>query len=364
MPSKVVTLLPGFSFKVFSSGLTLDVIKEGIDFHLERKKRKYKGVSPSVILWGCYVVFSALYFSLIYLKFKRYLGVYNPKVVCIWNGHRLPEMAIRAAAKDFNIRIAYFENGLLPNTTTMDFSGVNAFSSLSKDPEFYRNYAKDKKTTSFKSETLSIRESHKRKKIVQTSGTDLNARYIFIPFQVDFDSQVIINSPRVNSMDKLYDLLLNAIDNINDKEIVFYIKEHPSDAHSYNSLYGKHPRINFVNENTELLIRNAVAVITLNSSVGIEASLLEKKVIILGDACYAIKEMTLPVVTHEVFIETLNFINDWNPDLELSRAFFYYLRAEYLLPGAWQSQIDSISEEHLKTFEQRLINSLVSSCAV
>jgi capsular polysaccharide export protein len=351
MPSKVVTLLPGFSFKVFSSGLTLDVIKEGIDFHLERKKRKYKGVSPSVILWGCYVFFSALYFSLIYLKFKRYLGVYNPKIVCIWNGHRLPEMAIRAAAKDFNIRIAYFENGLLPNTTTMDFSGVNAFSSIPQSSQFYESYLHKNECISLADTSLLAREPHKRKIEV---GVELACNYIFVPFQVNFDSQVIINSPWLNSMESFYEMLLSVVDEM-DEKFIFAIKEHPSDPRSYAEFHNKHPRIKFVSGETEKLIRNSEAVVTLNSSVGIEAAMLEKKVIVLGNACYAINQMMLVVNSRKGLLAALKNLDVYEPNLNITRAFFTYLKNDYLLPYAWQDQISGVNLEHQLLFESKVL---------
>ncbi|MEH6345944.1 MAG: hypothetical protein V7785_12715, partial [Bermanella sp.] len=55
--SAVVTLFPGCGIKISNSGLTLDVIRQGLDFHLKRKLRKYKGGSPSSFVWYLYVGF-------------------------------------------------------------------------------------------------------------------------------------------------------------------------------------------------------------------------------------------------------------------------------------------------------------------
>ena len=297
-----------------------------------------------------------MYFSLIYLKFRYYLKHNNPKVICIWNGHRLPEMAVRLAAKGLDIRIAYFENGLLPNTTTMDFNGVNAFSSLPRNKEFYLEYGQGKGSLSLAATSLVVRNDHKRRKTIEHGDLESNLKYIFVPFQVNFDSQVIINSPRVNSMDVFYETLLNTIELIEDKDIVFVIKEHPSDAKVYSELHNKHPRIIFTNNNTEDLIRNAWAIITLNSSVGIEAAMLEKKVIVLGNACYAVDGMMLSVTPENELVDAINSLVVWEPDLDITRSFFSYLTNEYCLPGAWQNQIDAVDGKHLNVFEGKISN--------
>jgi len=352
--SAVVTLFPGWGVKLFNSGLSLEVIKQGLDFHLKRKLRKYKTGTPSSVVWNLYVGFSAVYFSLIYLKFRYYLKRNNPKVICIWNGHRLPEMAVRLAARGLDIKIAYFENGLLPNTTTMDFNGVNAFSSLPRTKEFYLGYGQGKGNSSLAATNLVVRQDHKRRKTIEHGDFESNLKYIFVPFQVNFDSQVIINSPRVNSMEVFYDFLLNAIESIEGKDVIFIIKEHPSDARVYCELHNKHPRIKFTNNNTEDLIRNAQAIITLNSSVGIEAAMLEKKVIVLGNACYAIDGMMLNVTSENELVEVINSLAEWQPNLEITRSFFSYLSNEYCLPGAWQRQQKIVDSNHLTKFEKRL----------
>ena len=350
--SRVVTLFPGLGFKIFNTGLSVDLIRQGIDFHLKRKKRKYGGVRPVGVVWWVYVFFSACYFSVIFLKFKYLFSKRAPKVVCLWNGHRLPEMAIRAASRAHDIRIAYFENGMLPDTTTLDFSGVNAFSSIPRAAEFYERYFQNNECKSLSSTRLSIRKPHKNKAKIAGSNEFLG-RYIFVPFQVDFDSQVIINSPWLNSMESFYSMLLSVVDML-DNELTIVIKEHPSDPQVYAGSYEEHSRIKFVSGDTEELIRGAEAVITLNSSVGIEAAMLEKKVIVLGNACYAISGMMQVAQTEAELIAIMNNISNWVSEIEVTRAFFTYLKADYLLPGSWQDQIKGVEVAHKESFEKKM----------
>ncbi len=96
-------------------------------------------------------------------------------------------MAVKLAARGQGIKIAYFENGLLPNTTTMDFNGVNALGSLPKNKEFYLEYGVDGGSLSLADTNLVVRGSHKRKKAVKHGDLNSELKYIFIPFQVNFD---------------------------------------------------------------------------------------------------------------------------------------------------------------------------------
>jgi capsular polysaccharide export protein len=352
----VATHFPGYGFKLFNTGLTRSIIDEGIEFHLERKYRKYASHLPSTLFFSAYRFFSILYFSIIYLKFRYYFGKKKPKIICIWNGHRLPEMAIKAAAKGFGIKIAYFENGLLPKTTTMDFSGVNSHSSLPNDPNFYLDYYRSLSGTDLVDidKTLVARKPHKKRESLVFKEFDLSKDYFFVPFQVNFDSQVIINSPRVNSMEAFYRLLERAIDVMGEGSPVFLVKEHPSDVRTYPELHCKNPKIIFVNNNTEELIENAQAVITLNSSVGIEAVLLSKRVIVLGSACYSVAGLTDVCTSKEEFISYLSEVDVVEPLAELRLAFFTYLIKEYLLPGAWQGMQNKIEQSHLCEFDKKI----------
>jgi len=355
--ARVVTLFPGFGFKLTNTGLSRSVVSNGIAFHLERKRRKYIKGAPNALVLGAYKCFSVLYFSLIYLKFRHYLIRYKPSVICIWNGHRLPEMAIKAASNGLGIKIAYFENGLLPNTTTMDFSGVNAFSSLPKDPEFYLDYLHGLDSSELVpiDRKLVARKPHKKRSSLTFQKFDLSKDYFFVPFQVNFDSQVIINSPRVNSMESLYRLLEKTVDYMGEDSPIFLVKEHPSDTRTYPELHRRNSKIIFVDNNTEELIKNAKAVVTLNSSVGIEAVLLEKKVIVLGDACYSIKGITSTCMSDEEFIECVEDIDSIEFEFEIRTAFFTYLLKEYLLPGAWQGMQNDIESSHLREFDKKLV---------
>lgn len=350
----LVTLVPTLAINFFGSGLNREIINQGIDFHIQRKKRKYHDYTflPEWF-WSLYRVRAQIKFSLIYLRFERFFSVHHPKVVGLWNGHRLPEMAIKAAAKRHNVKVAHFENGLLPDTTTLDFNGVNAFNSVPRKPSFYHEYLRRQSVQSYRQESLEVREAHKNRKELNRSVLSVTDRYVFVPFQVNFDSQLIINSPQFPSNEHLYRLLDDASNLLTDPDIKIVIKEHPSDPRIYSDLHELNSRIVFSTDNTEALIRNAEAVITLNSSVGLESIMLEKRVVVLGNACFNVSGVTKQARSASELASILNGLSSWSPNERLQRAFITYLRNDYCIPGAWQRQIGHCDAAHARAISKR-----------
>jgi capsular polysaccharide export protein len=352
------TLKPSYALSIISTGLTVEKIRDGLAFHISRKQKKHYLLSKLPrLIWQLYWLRSALKFSMIYLRFVRYFQIYNPALVVVWNGHRLPEKAVAAAAQECGVKVAYFENGLLPNTTTFDFSGVNALNSVPREREFYLTRMNVVGGRSFLDESLVARAPHKKKKVV-LSEEELYGRYIFVPFQVGFDSQVLINSPSIQSMEELYAGLELVLEGLNDLNLFFVVKEHPSDTRSYDNLYQKNSRIIFSSAPTEDLIRKAEAVITLNSSVGLEAIMFEKTVFVLGDACFAIDGISKPVGNMAELTFYINNLHCLSISSDLQRSFMTYLSDVYCIPGAWQNQCYTDAIEHVSAIERRIIDGL------
>ena len=115
-------------------------------------------------------------------------------------------------------------------------------------------------------------------------------------------------------------------------------KEHPSSPIRYPDLHERSgPRERFANGNdTQTLIEDADAVITVNSTVGLEAILLGKPVLVLGRAFYAIPGLTLSAEGPEELAEALHRLSDWKPDPVLRRKFLDYLSQDYCVPGSWR----------------------------
>jgi capsular polysaccharide export protein len=264
--------------------------------------------------------------------FKNYLTVRKIDKLILWNGSMLQGFSASLVADKYNIKKIFFEVGNFPNKIFLDEKGVNAKSSLmGKDLTVCKNY--------HEGVIINFLEEHKKKKegahivlqsikntkpplefiqnrlyllfarypIIESNGALLNIlkqrffsrqhmnydaydffnkRYILFPLQVSVDSQVIRNSDI-----SIYEALDIAHKEALNNQCDLVIKPHPAEKNDslikyINSMKSKNENIYFVKDNTYLLIKHAFKLLTINSTVGIEAMMYYKPVKVLGKSFY------------------------------------------------------------------------------
>lgn len=303
-----------------------------------REKQNSPGNQGSRLYWRIYALVRRMAANILFLKYFRYLEKHHSQTVAVWNGNKLRQAIVVQAAKCLSRQCVFFENGLLPNTTTMDFQGVNALNSLPRHREFYDALQFDE-TVQLPS-TLVARKPETDKEVIQ-GITELPERFIFVPFQVNTDSQITIHSPWIRNMIHLFYEVSAAQTLIKDKKISFVFKEHPSDSQDYRNLHERirqDEQLMFAHDfSTQELIERCEAVITINSTVGFEALLLGKKVIVLGDAFYGFEGLTKRANNEKELVEVLDEITDWQPDNRLRENFLRYIQSDYAIPDSWTS---------------------------
>lgn len=247
----------------------------------------------------------------------------------IWNGSTTMAKAIGDFASQNKIKTFYFEISNLGSKVFVDKEGVNAKSYLYKHPEildtveipdtvFYRwreEWNKDfdvpkqsKNVTkipfSFMIDLFGfyllhgLREDRrsfihvlKKKFLLKKSlhsiiySKNLPDEFYFLAMQVSDDSQLIINSnvDNVGALEKAKELAAK-------EDIFLVVKLHPAESNlSFIKEMEKRAASRefiLVNKPTKELISKAKKVIVINSTVGLEAMIYEKKVIVLGNALY------------------------------------------------------------------------------
>jgi capsular polysaccharide export protein len=264
--------------------------------------------------------------------------------IAVWSGNAISLASAVVAARKNAIKTIFFENGALPKTIAIDTEGINFRSSIPRDPDFYRSLPPLEQPKEQQSQLVK-RESRKAVKEVPVK---LPVNYLFIPYQVFGDSQIIMFSPWIASMEQLTESVIRAKEQSGlDLWLVF--KEHPTCKNDYSGfkkrILASNSHVLFANGNsTQELIEHSQGVITINSSVGIESLLLGKKVITLGQAFYNIENLVLHADDIQQLIERIGEIQRWNFDEELRNKFLAYLR-EYLIEGSWK-------EPTVKTFQK------------
>ncbi|MGI2171031.1 capsular biosynthesis protein [Shewanella sp. MF05960] len=309
-------------------------------------------------IWANAAVSAAYRFLLVLierLRYAKYLALLNevkPECIVIWNGNKLPNITVAMVAKSLGIKQFYYENGLLPGTSSLDPRGINFNASLSRDPSFYLNFD-PQNLLEFSEPEIIPREDHKKR--CAFDSTKIPERYIFAPFQVPHDTQIASFSPWIDSMEMFYDEVLKAVKSLNDPSLKVVFKEHPSWHKHYSHLYNKDSIATFANGNKTCdLIQCAEAVVTINSTVGLEALLLSKSVLTLGQACYNIEGLVKNANNPEQLSENIKaVIQGWEPNLQLRSKFFKFIEHVYSIPGVWKHTED----KHIKAIEARFTGS-------
>jgi capsular polysaccharide export protein len=252
-------------------------------------------------------------------------------VALVFNGSNYPESVLSQAAADTGCTRIFVEGGYFKGTLQIDGKGLNAMNSVPRDAEFYLSSGQDF-TANGMPEILNTRTN----KRTAAAAKKIEPGYVFVPFQVPSDMQVTLHSPWIRSMEQFLDVVLAAADRSPDD--VFVIKEHPTFRRSVIGTRPNHPRVIFANDNvTSELIGNARAVVTINSTVGIEALSLSKPVITLGDACYEIDGLVQSARSDDQLDDALKITRNWAPDDTLRQQYLGYLWGHYLTRGTYQN---------------------------
>lgn len=298
----------------------LDFPSEQVRIHLCRQRRNYPALFKFALVCKAYSFMVRWWESVRLGYFERILkyGVYD--AVAVWNGQKIPYSAVVLAAQRLHIPVWYFENGVLPGTTTLDPFGVNAASAVSRSPGDYPNDAMESDAESIESMPIKMHRMPT----------------IFIPLQVDSDTQVVVHSPWVKSSFELIESILDAVDSL-PFSVRIIVRNHPL-AKKHHKLITRPERF-VVDDETPLSGQLAASdvVVTMNSTVGLEAVALNKAVIVVGAALYGVNGVVRCVESKRQLAEALRDVLEggWRP--VKARSFVRALSDEYCIPGRWQS---------------------------
>lgn len=329
---------------------------------IKGKSRKFTGIRGW--LHSQTVLESRAYFAT--LHFYQYMCRTPIELVCVWNGINLPLACAARVAKKLGKKTLFFENGYLHNTTTLDPKGVNYRSSLvNKSRSFYDSVVIQEQQLAQIYHTVPAVRGLKTKwyqKLVTTEThlpeeITLPEKFIFLPFQVQDDTQVLLYSPEIRSMSELVHCVVKGVKAFNQRyqeNIWIIAKEHPSDfgRGDYSALKEayKQEKILFLRfYPTPDLIARSTGIITLNSTVGIEALIQHKPVITLGNSFYNIDGLVCHVVQPDQLEQFIPFVFA-EPDHQLIDKFLTYLRYGYLAEGSWRQP----DERHFASVIQKI----------
>jgi capsular polysaccharide export protein len=267
---------------------------------------------------------------------------YPDRIAVAWNGLTGSRMAFMAGARDAGAATLFAELAPFPGRITLDPAGVNAEGSVPQDPAFYRGWAG--RDVSRKDESwralgagLTARPS-RRDDVGQGADALPDVPFLFCPLQVPNDSQVTLFAGWTGGMAGFLTALSQASQQLPDGWHL-RLKEHPSAKMSLGDLVAPlvaGGRVVLDNE-TDSFAQLAASrgVVTLNSSMGLQAFFHDKPVVVLGRAFWA-----LPGVAHKVDGQAGLDAAFGDPDgltfdPGLRAAFMNWLDREYYPAFAW-----------------------------
>lgn len=323
----------------------------------------------------------------IYLAYAYYfLLKENINYLIVWNGMPLLGTCFLYIANKLNITTIFCENGPLPNTIAIDTVGINYKCSLSSyykndlsnlinnlKPSIQCKHIKEKynlkKTEKSKvnrdivKQLLYLKHCFKYNKkfpeicvnnqfksaclkrinkfLYQRYVTSPpNEQYIFFPFQVYDDTQILIYS-KLMKMEEVVWFLINQIQIYNKNKkchLRLVIKQHPADIgrKNYINLFRKLKKdykelVYIVDGSIESIIPKALCTVTINSSVGFESLVLGTPVITLGKAFYNYKLLVEVWEEHTDFQHCLESVIKNDFDKDLTRKYISYFYEQMLI---------------------------------
>lgn len=306
--------------------------------------------------------------------FREYLKEKSIDFVMMHNDLRWHHAIAREICLEESIPYCVSELGLFrPYTTTLDFYGVNANSSVTTlDIDFtkYSIYPEQKFDVpkSFHGHESRMSKAHfgyflllnklgglkglnspilhnsfrirpylkrfwkqsiKRRFLFNHQVIDAlpTKPYVFFPMQLENDTQFLIHSDFSSNQRLLQQVEDAFFSSSLAKTHQLVVKLHPNDLGSYDSADGTI----FTNGNTTDLVSASAAIVSVNSTVCMEALETDKPLYVLGRAFFARKDICQPCSIEEL---AYAFSNPNPVDVDARRGFINYLKYEYSVHGA------------------------------
>ncbi|MEX3694360.1 capsular biosynthesis protein [Paraburkholderia sp. BR14263] len=285
----------------------------------------------------------------------------------MWNGQQLVCRAVSHACLVHGVPQRFLEISNLPGKLFVDSSGVNALSSICRDPAVIDRLSLPDEEThrrwlmhyeSAKSRPLPQARTSLKRKVVSgvnyvlkfaSSGvgrkrlatvrarnggrrpvdiknyvaSELSTqRYVFLPLQVSGDTQIKLHS-EIDNLGAIRHALEFAV----TQDAALLVKLHPAenDESAISAIEAMRDRCQFtlVSSPTTDLIKHAQAVVTINSTVGLEGLLYGKRVISLGQCFYKNFDRTrLLKYIHSFLIDGVDYFSSGGISPEAARKVF------------------------------------------
>lgn len=273
----------------------------------------------------------------------------------IWNGWQLVPRSLQAAFKYLRRRYLFVERGFLPYTLCVDPRGVMTESSLT--PGYWEKLVSLGLTATQRERVeAAVNKACEGSTAMWAEGApeDTDTRKfiealpdrptVLVIGQLDWDSNVLQRSPQFPTNRRMFHTIEKLATDVN---LVY--KAHPKDPTPYAAVL---PAYNAWGLNTTTLLRHADVVVTRTSTVGAEAIIWRRPVVVLGEALYGERGITLDVRAREDAAATITRAVSlaradkyWTAQREQLRwVFLHWLLFEHLFFSSCRELVDGMSD--------------------
>ncbi len=307
-----------------------------------------------------------------YNSYWRRLARLDAVTVASWNGSKGHRLLAMNAAHAHSHQTLYLELAPLPGRITVDLEGINHAGSLPKRPDFYLAWMDchcDVDHSHWRSmrDGLSARVPSRSDISQVPAMKELRDRqYVFCPLQVPGDTQLTLFgdwSPSVEGLISSLHVASSAL----PAGWHLRIKEHPSSRapseHLQRVARAAGERIEIDNcTDTFEQVAHAGAVVTVNSSVGLQALFWDKPVINLGHAFWGIAGVSTKATSTGHLATLLSDPLALSYDARLRNAFMSYCNSHFPVEEdviSGRVTLDDITKRDIE--RDRILNSLQSA---
>lgn len=215
---------------------------------------------------------------------QKILHKIQPDHVIIWNGFTgYVANALRKICALDGIPCAFLERGLFKDSIFIDHLGVNGAASISQidsvvfDPNAVDAAAYAYLNSCFKLDQHTELEEEDLPEVV-------GKRVVFFPLQVQLDTNIVLYSPYKTMRHALFSMYKY----LSDENTIFVLRPHPEESPEQRLNIPRWKNVVISTEKSlEYWIRRCDLVVTINSTVGLEALIQHKPVICLGGSIYS-----------------------------------------------------------------------------
>lgn len=267
---------------------------------------------------------------------RRYFLRHPGRVALAWNGMTGTRRAFLAGAQDAGAVKLHMELAPLPGRITLDPAGVNFDNSVPRHPQFFRDWLAarpglDRAAWRELGAGMTARPS-RRADVGQGAGALPDSPFLFCPLQVPDDSQVLLYAGWCGGLDGFLAALAQGAAALPEGWHI-RLKEHPSAKVSLKERLA--PMLAggrvVLDNDTDSFAQVAASrgVITLNSSMGLQAFFFDKPVVTLGQAFFAIPGLVDAAPDQAGFDALMARAGGLGFDADLRDAFMTWLVADY-----------------------------------